>query len=82
MCDWFLEQWLNTVFCVKLERIANYTCELLSEAYGKEAMKKSCVFGWHKESCEKVEGDEVVQDLTQPLKMSKKCGIWFIQTDV
>jgi hypothetical protein len=46
---------------VKLENNANNTCVVLSEAYGKEGMKKSSVFEWHKwfkEGCENVEDDE------------------------
>jgi hypothetical protein len=26
--------------------------------------------------------EEVVQDLTEPMKMFKKCGIWCIQRDI
>jgi hypothetical protein len=57
----FLEQQINIKFCVKLEKNANDTCAVLSEAYGGEAMKsqlllngmngserKSIAFEWHK----------------------------------
>jgi len=46
---------------VKLGKNASYTCTLLSEAYGGEAMKKSSVserFKRFKGSCENVEDDE------------------------
>jgi hypothetical protein len=34
---------------VKLGNNASDTCEMLSEAYGGEAMKKSSVSEWHKQ---------------------------------
>jgi uncharacterized metal-binding protein len=42
--DRFLEQRINIKFCVKLEKNASDTCEMLSEAYRGEAMKKSKCF--------------------------------------
>jgi hypothetical protein len=63
---------------VKLGKNASDTCAMLSEAYGEEVMKKSSISECH----EYVEDDEVVvQDLTELMKMLKKCGIWCIQTD-
>jgi hypothetical protein len=44
MSDWFLEQWLNIKFCVKLGKNASDTCAMLSTAYGREIMKKTSVF--------------------------------------
>jgi hypothetical protein len=49
--------------------------------WGK-AMKNSRICEWHKQfkdGPEKVEDDEkvVIQDLTEPMKMLKKCGIWY-----
>jgi hypothetical protein len=41
--DLFLKQ-----FYVKLGRNKNDICTMLSEAYDREAMKKSSVFEWHK----------------------------------
>jgi hypothetical protein len=40
----FLEQRINIKFCAKLGKNASYTCAMLSEACGREAMKKSSVF--------------------------------------
>jgi hypothetical protein len=48
MCDRFLEQWFNIKFCVKLRKNANDTYEMLSEAYGVEAVKKFSLFEWYK----------------------------------
>jgi hypothetical protein len=42
--NWFLEQQISVKFCVKLGKNASDTCEMLSNAYGGEAMKKSHVF--------------------------------------
>jgi hypothetical protein len=41
---WFLEQQINIKLCVELRKNASDTCAMLSEAYGGEAMKRSCVF--------------------------------------
>jgi hypothetical protein len=48
MSDRFLEQQINIKFCVKLGKNVSDTYAVLSEAYVGEAMKKSCVFEWHK----------------------------------
>jgi hypothetical protein len=48
MGDRFLEQRINFTFCVKLGKNANDTCAVLSEAYGRDAMKKSSIFERHK----------------------------------
>jgi hypothetical protein len=40
MSDRFLEQRMNTKFCVKLGKNANETCVMLSEAHGGEDMRK------------------------------------------
>jgi hypothetical protein len=67
---------------VKLEMNASDTWAILSEAYVGEAMKKSRAFEWHKqfkEGRENVEHDkEVVKDLTEPMRMLQKYGIWCI----
>jgi hypothetical protein len=44
MSDRFLEQRININFCAKLENSASNTCEVLSEANGEEALKRSSVF--------------------------------------
>jgi hypothetical protein len=49
MSDWFLEQWINIQFCVKLGKNASDTCVVLSEMYGGKAMKKSSVVDWYKQ---------------------------------
>jgi TPP-dependent trihydroxycyclohexane-1,2-dione (THcHDO) dehydratase len=54
---------------------------MLSEAYGGEAMGKSSVFEWHKrlkEGRKEAEDDVVIQDLTEPMEMLKKCATWWI----
>jgi hypothetical protein len=48
MSDQFLEQRINSKFCVKLGKNASDTCELFSEAYGGKAVRKSSVSEWHK----------------------------------
>jgi hypothetical protein len=47
MSDRFLEQRIDIKFCVQLGKNASGICEMLSEAYGGEAMKMSRVFEWH-----------------------------------
>jgi hypothetical protein len=57
----YLEQGIDIKFCAKLGKNASHTCALLSEACGREAMKKSSVSEWHKrfkEGPENVEDDE------------------------
>jgi hypothetical protein len=62
MSDRFLEQGINIKFCVKLGKNATDIYVMLFEAYGREFMKKSSVFVWHKLLKEvrrkKVEDDE------------------------
>jgi len=60
---------------------------MLSEAYGGEAMKRSSVLEWYKRfervaRTWKMMKEVVVQYLTEPIKMLKKCGIWCVQMDV
>jgi hypothetical protein len=63
MSDWFSEQQINIIFCVKLGKNASDGCAVLSEAYGGEAMKKSSVFEWHTQF---KQGHENLED--------KRCG--------
>lgn len=44
----FSEQRANIKFCVLLQKSASETLEMLNQAYGNEAMKKSQVYEWHK----------------------------------
>lgn len=48
MCDKRLEQRINIKLCAKLGKSASETLQLLKEAYGADAMKKTSVFEWHK----------------------------------
>jgi hypothetical protein len=48
MSDSLLEQHINIKFCEKLGKSASETLQMLTEAYGADAMKKSNVFEWHK----------------------------------
>jgi transposase len=48
MHDKRLEQRINIKFCAKLGKSASETLQLLKEAYGAAAMKKTSVFEWHK----------------------------------
>jgi len=48
MHDKRLEQRINIKFCAKLGKSASETLQLLKEAYGAAAMKKTMVFEWHK----------------------------------
>lgn len=43
-----LEQRINIKLCVKLGKSASETLQLLRQAYGAAAMKKTSVFEWHK----------------------------------
>jgi hypothetical protein len=42
--EWFLEQQINTTFCVNSEKNAQDICAMLSKAYVGEVMKKPSVF--------------------------------------
>jgi hypothetical protein len=60
---------------------------MLFEAYGGEDMKESSDFVEHKRFKEGVENvkmmkEVVVQYLTEPMKVLKKCSRWCIQIDV
>jgi hypothetical protein len=48
MSDRLLEQRINSKFCAKLGKSESETLQMLTEAYGADAMKKSSVFEWHK----------------------------------
>jgi transposase len=48
MHDKRLEQRINIKFCAKLGKSASETLQLLEEAYGAAAMKRTTVFEWHK----------------------------------
>jgi hypothetical protein len=59
MSDRLLEQCINIKFCAKLGKSTSETPQLLTEAYGADAMKS--VFEWHKrfkEGRENVKDDE------------------------
>jgi hypothetical protein len=56
---------------------------MLSEAYRGDTMKVSSVFGWHKwfkEGHKNMIKEVVIQNLTELMKMLKKCRIRCIQT--
>jgi hypothetical protein len=56
-----LEQHINIKFCAKLGKSASETLQMLTEAYGADAMKKSSVIVLHKrfkEGREDVKDDE------------------------
>jgi hypothetical protein len=59
MSDRLLEQLINIKFCAKLGKSACETLQMLAEAYGANAVKKSSVFEWHKKF---KEGWEDVKD--------------------
>jgi hypothetical protein len=48
MSDRLLEQCINIKFCAKLGKSASEPLQMLTEAYGADAMKKLSVFEWHK----------------------------------
>jgi hypothetical protein len=48
MSDRLFEQRINIKLCAKLDKRASETLQMLTEAYGADAMKKSSVFEWHK----------------------------------
>jgi hypothetical protein len=81
-----LEQRINIKFCAKLSKSTTGTQQMLTEAYGADAMKKSSVFEWHKrfkEGREDVKDDERIgcPKSHWKMKMWKKCGNWFVLTD-
>jgi transposase len=56
-----LEQRINIKFCTKSGKSASETVQMLTEAYGADAVKKSSVSEWHKrfkEGREDVKDDE------------------------
>jgi hypothetical protein len=59
MSDRLLEQRIDIKFCAKFGKSASETLQMLTEAYGADAMKKSSVFEWHKRF---KEGREDVKD--------------------
>ncbi|XP_054928127.1 protein GVQW3-like [Dermacentor andersoni] len=46
--DVHLEQRVNIKFCVKLDKTATQTYELLRDAYRNETLSRARVFEWHK----------------------------------
>jgi hypothetical protein len=46
--DRLLERHINIKFCAKLGKGVSETLQMLTEAYGADAMIKSSVFEWHK----------------------------------
>jgi hypothetical protein len=48
MSDRLLEQRIIIKFCAKLGKSASETRQMLTEAYGADAIKKSSVFEWRK----------------------------------
>jgi hypothetical protein len=46
--DRLLEQRINITFCAKLGKSVSETLQMLTEAYGADAMKKLSVYEWHK----------------------------------
>jgi hypothetical protein len=48
MSDRLLEQRINIKFCETLGKSASETLQMLTEAYGTDAMKKTSVFEWYK----------------------------------
>ncbi|XP_036620520.1 protein GVQW3-like [Trichosurus vulpecula] len=48
MSDRYLEQRIHIKLCVKLNKSASETLEMLKEAYGDEVMSRARVFDWHK----------------------------------
>jgi transposase len=57
--DRLLEQRISIKFCAKLGKSASETLQMLTEAFGADAMKKSSVIEWHKRF---KEGREDVKD--------------------
>jgi hypothetical protein len=56
-----LEQRINVKFCAKFGKSASEPLQMLTEAYGADAMKMLSVFEWHKrfhEGREDVKDDE------------------------
>jgi uncharacterized metal-binding protein len=61
MNERYLWKKIDIKYCVKLGKNASDTCAMLSDNYGREDMKNSSVFKWHKsfkEGREDVENDE------------------------
>jgi hypothetical protein len=61
MSDRLLDQCIDIKFCAKLGKSTSETVQILTEAYGADAMKELSVFEWHKrfkEGREDVKDDE------------------------
>jgi transposase len=59
LSDSLLEQRVNIKFCAKLGKSASEILQMLTEAYGSDAMKTSSIFEWHKRF---KDGQEDVKD--------------------
>jgi hypothetical protein len=71
---------------MKVGKNASGTCAVLFRAYGGGGMKNSSVFaginGLKRAARAWKVKEIVVQSLTEPMKMLKKCRVWCIQRDV
>jgi hypothetical protein len=67
MSDKLLEQRINIKFCAKIGKSATETLQMLTEAYGADAMKMTSVFEWHRRFKEGRE-DEKDDERTGSLK--------------
>jgi hypothetical protein len=55
MSDRLLEQCINIKFCAKLGKSTSETLQMLTEAYGSDAMKKSSVSEWQQETTKELD---------------------------
>jgi hypothetical protein len=73
MSDRLLEQCINIKLCAKLGKSMSETLQMLTEAYGADAMKRLSVFEWHKsfiEGWEDMKGERIdVRKLTGQMKI-------------
>jgi hypothetical protein len=77
MSNRLLEQRINIKFCAKLGKSASETLQMLTEAYGADAMKTSSIFEWHKRFKEGREGvkDDERTGCPKTHRTDKNCSL-------
>jgi hypothetical protein len=83
MSNRLLEQCINIKLCTKLGKSTCETLQMLTEAYGADAMRKLSISEWHIrfKKGQKMMKELDIQKITGQIKMWKKCENWFVQTD-